>query len=169
MPRPLLLACLAIGLIVPAPRPAVAPYEDLSTLFADWRAFQPPRRLNGVPDYSPGAMAAQHQALAGFVARLAAIDPSGWPIPQQVDYYVVRAEMNGLDFDHRVLKPWANNPAFYVTAFMEESDQPAREGPLAAGGVDLWQYTLPLSDADAAAIDAGLARSPPCSTRRAPT
>ena len=47
--------------------------------------------------------------------RLAAIDPSGWPIPQQVDYHVVRAEMNGLDFDHRVLRPWANNPAFYVT------------------------------------------------------
>ena len=64
---------------------------------------------------------------------------AGWPIPQQVDYYIVRAEMSGLDFDHRVLKPWVNNPAFYVTAFMEESDQPAREGPLAAGGVDLWQ------------------------------
>ena len=25
--------------------------------------------------------------------------------------------MNGLDFDHRVLRPWANNPAFYVTVF----------------------------------------------------
>jgi Bacterial protein of unknown function (DUF885) len=73
-----------------------------------------------------------------------------------VDYYVVRAEMNGLDFDHRVLKPWVNNPAFYVTAFMDESDQPAREGPLAAGGVDLWKYSMPLSDADARAIDAGL-------------
>ena len=48
-------------------------------------------------------MAAQHKALAGYQARLAAIDPSGWPIPQQVDYHVVRAEMNGLDFDHRVL------------------------------------------------------------------
>jgi hypothetical protein len=73
-----------------------------------------------------------------------------------VDYHVVRAEMNGLDFDHRVLKPWANNPALYVTAFMDESDQPAREGPLAAGGVDLWKYRMPLSDADAATIEAGL-------------
>jgi len=55
-----------------------------------------------------------------------------------------------------VLKPWANNPAFYVTAFGEESDQPAREGPLAAGGVELWKYTFPLSPSDAAAIGAGL-------------
>ena len=91
-----------------------------------------------------------------MVARLAAIDPTGWPIPQQVDYYVVRAEMDGLDFNHRVLKPWVNNPAFYVTAFMDESDQPAREGPLALGGVDLWQYAWPLSEADATAIDTGL-------------
>ena len=76
--------------------------------------------------------------------------PDGWPIPQQVDYHIVRAEMNGLDFDHRVLKPWANNPAFYVTVFTDESDQPAREGPFAAGGVELWTYTFPLSARDAA-------------------
>ncbi len=47
-------------------------------------------------------------------------------IPQQVDYHLVRAEMNGLDFDHRVLEPWANNPAFDVTVFLDESDQSAR-------------------------------------------
>ena len=62
-----------------------------------------------------------------------------------MDFYVVRAELAGLDFDHRVLKPWANNPAFYVTVFDEESDQPAREGPFALGAVELWQYPTPLS------------------------
>src|SRR5262252_4217444 len=116
-------------------------YEDVLALFADWRTFQQPKRVNGVPDYSAAAMSAQHRDLAGYVTRLTAIDPSGWPIPQQVDYHVVRAEMNGLDFDHRVLKPWANNPGFYVTVFLDESDQPAREGPLSAGGVDVWKYT----------------------------
>jgi hypothetical protein len=131
-------------------------YEDLTTLFADWRSFQQPKRVDGAPDYSPGAMAAQARNLAGFTKRLAAIDPTGWPIPQQVDYYVVRAEMNGLDFDHRVLAPWANNPAFYVTVHGDESDQPAREGPLAVGGVELWKYRLPLSATDAADISAGL-------------
>jgi hypothetical protein len=41
-------------------------------------------------DYSPTAMAVQQRDLATFAKRPAAIDPSGWPIPQQVDYHVVR-------------------------------------------------------------------------------
>jgi len=77
-----------------------------------------------------------------------------------VDYQVIRAEMAGLDFDHRVLKPWANNPAFYVTVFSEESDQPAREGPLAWGAVELWTYSFPLTPERAAALDAGIRTIP---------
>jgi hypothetical protein len=156
----LALAALAAGCSAPPAATSTAPkstrYEDLTTFFGEWRRFQQPKQVDGAPDYSAGAMAAQARDLTGFVNRLAAIDPTSWPIPQQVDYYVVRAEMNGLDFDHRVLKPWANNPAFYVTVYGDESDQPAREGPLAAGGVELWKYRLPLSAADAAEIGAGL-------------
>jgi hypothetical protein len=135
-------------------------YEDLVALFSEWRSFQRPPLVNGVPDYSVSAMAAQHKALAGYQSRLAAIDPRGWPVPQQVDYHVVRAEMNGLDFDHRVRRPWANNPAFYVTIFPSESDQPAREGPFAEGAVELWMYKFPLAGADANAIGAGLRTVP---------
>jgi uncharacterized protein (DUF885 family) len=160
-----LLAVALAGCTAPASTststaPASTRYADLTALFAEWRTFQQPKRVDGVPDYSPAAMTAQARDLTGFVARLAAIDPTAWPIPQQVDYYVVRAEMNGLDFDHRVLKPWTNNPAFYVTAFMDESDQAAREGPLAAGGVDLWKYRFPLSADDAATIRAALQAIP---------
>src|SRR4030095_9581451 len=115
-------------------------YDDLLTLFKEWRQFQQPKRVNGVPDYTAAAMDAQHRGLAGYMKRLGAIDSSSWPIPQQVDYYVVRAKMNGLDFDHRVLRPWANNPGFYVTVFMDRSDQPAREGPHAYGAVEIWRY-----------------------------
>src|SRR5262249_47971305 len=136
-------------------------YEDLLALFADWRAFQKPKVVDGVPDSRPAAMAAQRRDLAGYQRRLAGIDPSAWPIPQQVDYHVVRAEMNGLDFDHRVLQPWANNPAFYVTVFTEESDQPAREGPLALGAVELWTFAFPLTPSEAARLDAGIRTIPP--------
>jgi hypothetical protein len=156
----LTFAALAAGCsTAPAPAPIAAGsarYEDLTTLFGEWRSFQQPKRVDGVSDYSAAAMAAQQRDLTGFANRLAAIDPTSWPIPQQVDYYLVRAEMRGLDFDHRVLKPWANNPAFYVSAYGDESDQPLREGPLAAGGVDLWNYAFPLSAGDADAIGAGL-------------
>ncbi|MDQ2869669.1 MAG: DUF885 domain-containing protein [Acidobacteriota bacterium] len=135
-------------------------YEDLLSFFREWREFQKPKLLDGVPDYGPRAMAAQHAELASWRSRLAAIDPSGWPIPRQVDYHVVRAELNGLDFDHRVLKPWANNPAFYVTVFTEESDQPAREGPSASGAVELWTYRFPLSSVSAGAMDSGIRTIP---------
>ncbi|HWW88566.1 MAG TPA: DUF885 family protein, partial [Vicinamibacterales bacterium] len=93
--------------------------------------------------------------------RLSVIDPSSWPVNQQVDWHLVRAEMNGLDFDHRVLRPWAANPAFYVTVFAEQSDQPAREGPLAYGAVELWSYSFPLTPGRAAQMGAGLRAIPP--------
>lgn len=144
----------------PAPAPDATArtdrYEDLLTLFDEWRAFQHPKRTDGAPDYSEAAMDAQRKALAGFQARLASFDTKAWPVDRRVDYHIVRAEMNGMEFDHRVLRPWANNPKFYVTVFPDESDQPAREGPWSDGAVELWQYAFPLSDSDAAAIETGL-------------
>jgi CubicO group peptidase (beta-lactamase class C family) len=135
-------------------------YGDLTALFADWRRFQQPKLVDGVPDYTAAAMAAQRQELPAYQRRLASIDPIGWPVDRQVDWHVVRAEMNGLDFDHRVLQPWANNPAFYVTVFPDRSDQPAREGPLAYGGIELWRYNFPLSAADAREVSQGLRAIP---------
>ena len=133
-----------------------SPPESLTTLFTQWREFQRPRVVDGVPDYTPEAIAAQAHALPSWLQKLHALDTRGWTIPQQVDWQLVRAEMNGLDFDHRVLQPWARNPAFYVTVFDEQSDQPAREGPFALGAVELWTYKTPLDAAAAAEIARGL-------------
>jgi hypothetical protein len=157
--RTCLLALLALCAVGVA-QPAGGRYDDLVSLFNEWRLFQKPRLMNGVPDYTAASMAAQHKALASFQTRLTAIDSTTWPIAQRVDYHIVRAEMNGLDFDHRVLKPWANNPAFYVTVFPNESDQPAREGPFAFGAVELWNYRFPLSAADLDAVRVGLRAVP---------
>jgi hypothetical protein len=133
-----------------------ARHADLVSLFAEWRAFQRPTLLDGIPDYTEAAMAAQYRGLARFRRRLDAIDSKSWPVSQRVDWQLVRAEMNGLDFDHRVLRPWASNPAFYVTVFPDQSDQPAREGPLAHGAVELWTYRFPLTTESAARMDAGI-------------
>src|SRR2546427_4061035 len=135
-------------------------YADLISLFTDWRQFQKPRLVDGVPDYTPAAMAAQHRALARYQQRLAAIDPRDWPVAQQADYHAVRAEMNGLDFDHRVLRPWERNPAFYVSVVADESDQPAREGPFASGTVELWRWRLPPPAQQAAELAEQLAPIP---------
>ena len=157
------IACLlpvAALALAPAATARSSRYDDLVALFRDWRAFQRPKLVDGVPDYTAAAMAAQHRELASWKARLLAIDPAGWPIPQQVDWHVVRAEMNGLDFDHRVLKPWTNNPGFYVTVFTDESDQPAREGHFAYGAVELWSHASPLDSASAAKVASGIRAIP---------
>ena len=135
-------------------------YADLVALFTDWRAFQRPALIDGVPQYTTAAMNAQRQKLPDYQRRLDAIDSSGWPVNQQVDWYVVQAEMNGLDFDHRVLRPWNNNPAFYVTVCPDQSDQPAREGPLAYGAVEVWTYSFPLTREKADQMDAGIRAIP---------
>ena len=151
-----LLAAIFGGASTSPPPEKSGRYEELVALFREWRAFQRPRLADGVPDYTAPAMERQHRELTRYRERLAAIEPSGWPVPRQVDWHVVRAEMNGLDFDDRVLKPWANNPAFYVTVFWDESDQPAREGPFSLGAVELWTYTFPLSAESAEKIDRGI-------------
>ena len=135
-------------------------YDDLVGLFSDWRAFEKPSLLAGVSDYTARAMAAQHRELATYKRRLAAIDLSGWTVARQVDYHLVRAEMNGLDFDHRVRRPWARNPAFYVTVFPAESDVPAHEGPVIHGWVDLWTYAYPLTGGTASELATAIGAIP---------
>jgi uncharacterized protein (DUF885 family) len=133
---------------------------DLVALFNDWRAFEQPRMNDGVPDYTVAAMTEQHAKLATFQRRLADMDTTGWTVHQQVDYQIVRAEMNGLDFSQRVLQPWAKNPAFYVSFYRTRSDQPAREGTVPAGAIELWQWEFPLTPDRAADLAARLRTIP---------
>jgi len=123
-------------------------YPALVKLFQQWREFEHPVLNNSVPDYSASAMATKAAALAGWRKRLDAIDPKSWPIEQQNDYKLVNAEMNGLDFNLRVLRPWFRDPAFYVNVFSSRSDIPWREGPVPYPEIELYNYHFPL-DADA--------------------
>lgn len=136
-------------------------YEDLVALFEEWREFQKPEIIDGVPDYTAAAMEGQRQALREYRERLNAIDPSSWPVSQQVDYHIVRAEMNGLEFDHRVLRPWSRNPGFYAVYYSSPSDTPALEGPWKYGTLCLWKYTFPLPDDQVADFRMHLRAIPP--------
>ena len=89
-------------------------YDNLVSLFNEFREFQQVKIINGVPDYAVTAMEEQKRGLKTFQSRLAEIDMQEWPVSQQVDYHLVRAEMNGLDFFHRVLRPWSRDPLFYL-------------------------------------------------------
>jgi hypothetical protein len=138
-----------------------AGYETLVRLFADWRSFERPPLADGAPDYTAGRMAAAHRELGSWRARLAAIDTRDWPVDRQVDWHLLRAEMNGFDFNCRVLQPWARDPAFYLSVWPEQSDVPAHEGPTHHALVELWTYRYPLSAADAAKLAGELETIPP--------
>ena len=101
------------GKASPGTEQAAGTYSDLVRLFEDFREFHEPVINDGVPDYTARAMARQFRELGQYQRRLAEFDVGEWPIPQQVDYHLARAEMNGLEFYHRVTKPWTTNPDFY--------------------------------------------------------
>jgi hypothetical protein len=142
-------------------RPIVSQnYDDLLPLWKEFREFQKPKVTAGVPDYTAAAMAVQKSRVKEFQDRLAAIDPKGWPIPKRVDYEIVRAEMNGLEFDHRVLRPWSRMPGFYAVIQTSESDVPLREGPEIHGVLNLWQFAFPLDEASRTVVREKLAAIP---------
>lgn len=121
-------------------------YEDLLSFFKEWREFQKPEMINGIPDYTKQAMTEQKRQIPEFKNRLAEIDTSGWPIPYKVDYDIIRAEINGLEFEHRVLRSWARNPIFYAVIQMYEPDVPSREGPEIYGVLNVFKHEFPLND-----------------------
>ena len=127
---------------------ATTAYSALLQLAQDWRQFEQPAISNCVPEYGAAAMTAKAHALPAYRGRLAAIDPQGWPATQAVDYRLIEAEMNGLDFDLRLRQPWARDPSFYATVFGDRSDVPQHEGVTAVPAIDLFAYDFPLSRAD---------------------
>ncbi len=136
-------------------------HDDLVELFRDWRSFETPPLLDGAPDYTAERFEARQTGYLALRARLDAFDISDWPIPEQVDWHLVRAEMNGYDFNRRVLRPWARDPAFYKTVWTYRSDVPAHEGPTHHALVELWTYEFPLSEDEQQRLASELAVIPP--------
>lgn len=120
-------------------------YSDLVALFKDWRTFEIPPKLDGAPDYRKVTFEQRMSAFKQLRARHAAIDTTNWSISNKVDWMVVWAEMNGFDFNYRILKPWERDPAFYKTIWTYKSDVPAHEGPTHHSTLELWTYEFPLS------------------------
>jgi len=136
-------------------------YAGLLELFEEWREFESPPLLDGAPDYTVEMFAGRRPDFAALQARLNAFDVTAWPIPQQVDWHLVRAEMNGYDFNERVLKPWARDPAYYASVWMARSDVPAHEGPTHHAVVEVWTYDFPLDTAAEKKLVAELDAIPP--------
>ena len=119
-------------------------YKDLVNLFNDWRDFESPPLLNGAPDYTKERFEKDHNNFISLRKRLNSFNISNWSVNDQIDWHIVRAEMNGYDFNYRVLRPWERDPAYYQTLWMYQSDVPAHEGPTNHGVLEFWMYDIPL-------------------------
>ena len=119
-------------------------YKDLVNLFNEWRDFESPPLLDGAPDYTKERFEKDHNNFISLRKRLNSFNISNWSVNDQIDWHIVRAEMNGYDFNYRVLRPWERDPAYYQTLWMYQSDVPAHEGPTNHGVLEFWMYDIPL-------------------------
>ena len=135
-------------------------YVDLEKLFLDWRNFENPPLLNGAPDYTKSQFKKSQNTFNSLKNRLINMDTSKWSVHQKVDWQIILAEMNGYDFNFRVLKPWERDPAFYQTIWMYESDVPAHEGPTNHAVLEFWSYDFPLTEVEGKRLESELSLIP---------
>ena len=121
-------------------------YTSLQSLFKEWRQFEVPPLNNDAPDYSTSTFRKRLSRFHSLQNKLNLIDTAGWQVKQKIDWQIVQSEMNGFDFNYRILKPWERDPAFYKLLWTERSDVPAHEGPTPHYITELWKYSFPLSE-----------------------
>ncbi len=136
-------------------------YEDLIALFKEWRAFEAPPMQDGAPDYTALTFEKRLPAFKTLQKQLIAIDTTHWPVNQKVDWMLVWAEMNGYDFNQRILKPWERDPAYYKSVWEYRSDVPAHEGPTHHKTTEVWTYTFPLNKEEREKLLSDLSVIPP--------
>lgn len=136
-------------------------YSSLLQLTNELRLLERTHLPDDVPDYRVQTILKTQSTLKQYQSRLSKIDTSGWLLEQKVDYGLLQSEMNALDFNCRILKPWARDPAFYAILFVEQSDTPEHEGPTSFAEIDLWKYLFPLSTEDEKKLTAQLNIIPP--------
>ena len=96
---------------------------ELAMLAEEFRQFRSPvfasrksrsvRSVVGIPDYA-NVVREQQEGLPKFQARLRAIDPQGWSVHDQIDYLLLRAEMDDVDWQQQVVRETFKNPYFYL-------------------------------------------------------
>jgi hypothetical protein len=118
---------------------------SLEELFNEWRAFEIPPLRNGVPDYRQETFDLRSGDFQKLRNTLEALVKDEWPIEDQIDWHILWAEMNGYEFNTKVLKSWQRDPAFYKVIWTAKSDVPAHEGPTPHFVIELWQYDFPLN------------------------
>jgi len=107
-----------------APSNKYAALQTLSQKFWTWRAEHMPISYDDIPrmerptgwspDWSATAIAKRLEDLSGFEDEVKAIDPSAWPVSQQVDYRLIASALARVHWELNVTRSHEVNPDFYV-------------------------------------------------------
>ncbi len=105
-------------------------HQALLKLYQEFVKFRRAEVIEGIPDYSPAVIYAKEKGLESFRQRLSAISHQDWTVSEKIDYLLVRAKFNELDFQLRVTRPWARDPGTYVdmVSRIPFADTPLSEG-----------------------------------------
>jgi hypothetical protein len=120
--RCIILLLLAFGSPVYAQND-FATLQKLSEDFWAWRAAYAPftgddvnriERPGGIRDWSRAKIDNQRKELGQFEARWKNIDPTAWPIPQQVDYWLIGSALSRVRWELDINPRWKRDPTFYI-------------------------------------------------------
>jgi uncharacterized protein (DUF885 family) len=118
-----LTVAVAIHMQGQSHRDSTAPLQKLADDFWEWRAKYAPftgddvnriERPGGMRDWSRGAIDNHRKELGEFEARWKQIDPSGWPIPDQVDYRLIGSALSRVRWELDINPRWKRDPNFYI-------------------------------------------------------
>ncbi|MGB9475849.1 MAG: DUF885 domain-containing protein [Candidatus Udaeobacter sp.] len=114
--------------------------DSLGTLAHDfwaWRAKYAPftgddvnriERPNGTRDWSRASFDKQRRELAELEGRWKKLDPTSWPISQQVDYRLIGSALARVRWELEINPRWKRDPNFYIgqtlTAVVEALNVP---------------------------------------------
>ena len=95
--------------------------------------------LRRVPQFGPGAMASRAQSITDVQVGLASLDATNWSVSGKVDYLLVWAKANGMEFEHRVTRPWQRDPILYLDQVRRV---PYIDLPLTGEAASRWRESL---------------------------
>jgi uncharacterized protein (DUF885 family) len=111
--------------------------DKLANDFWAWRAKYAPftgddvnrmERPGGTRDWSQAGIDKQRKDLAEFETRWKKLDPTQWPIPQQVDYSLIGSALSRVRWELDINPRWKHDPNFYIaqtlTAVVEALTMP---------------------------------------------
>ena len=117
------VALLALIAICVANIAAAESLEKLAEDFWTWRAKYAPftgddvnrlERPGGIRDWSRASIDQRRNDLKQFETRWKNIDPSSWPVSQQVDYKLVGSVLSRVHWELDVNPRWKRDPNFYI-------------------------------------------------------